>query len=404
MNFIKNLKFNKEKITSLLLASSIVLTATGCARKDDSPKATNVPITIIETTAEPEVRQEEYLNKYNLSVDLDVLNNDVYANPGEENQYTLFPGANIYYKKGFNIVYEELNENSKIVTIQGIGSKYSIIELPDNRIAYTENTYLIKNPNLHNGEYSLVEKNKDTFLTMDAYLYDINGMYCTVLKKDTPCHMVASNGEYTLITLEDGTNGYVLDVSLMGLYQQIDGYGFISKGTTIYRDKSMKEVYRTSEDEVIQVSFITGRYAAIFDGSTQDYLYVKPDAIKSNFIVVNLNEQRMYCYLDYQNTNTWPTRTGRDSSPTHTGAYDIDAKVSDWEFTTFPGSYAKYWIPIDPDTQEGIHDLVGDDEWNYGNGAYHSYGSHGCMRVPVAASEYVYENYEIGDMVLVRKK
>jgi lipoprotein-anchoring transpeptidase ErfK/SrfK len=47
---------------------------------------------------------------------------------------------------------------------------------------------------------------------------------------------------------------------------------------------------------------------------------------------------------------------------------------------------------------------VGDDEWNYGDQTYHEYGSHGCVRVPREASEFVYNNYEVGDMVLVRKK
>ena len=288
-----------------------------------------------------------------------------------------------------------------LVTVKASSDKYSLVRLATGETAYVDNIYLTKNPNLHNGEYSVVEKNKDTVLTMDAYLYNNNGTYMQFLKAGEKCHMVATNGEYTLITLEDGTSGYVLDMSLMNFYQQINGYAFISKGTTIYRDKNMKEAYRTSEDEVIEVAFITGRYAAIFDGSTQDYLYVSPDALKSKFIVVDLNAQRMHCFNDYQNTKTWPTRTGKDSSSTTTGAFDIDAKIPDWEFTTFPGSYANYWIPIDPVTQEGIHDLVGDDEWNYGNEAYHDRGSHGCIRVPKEASAYVYETYQIGDIVFV---
>ena len=72
------------------------------------------------------------------------------------------------------------------------------------------------------------------------------------------------------------------------------------------------------------------------------------------------------------------------------------------KFTTYRGSYASYWILIN-EYGEGIHDLIGDDEQNYGNEAYHEYGSHGCIRVPKEASKYVYENYDVGDMVLVHK-
>lgn len=397
---MKNLKINKEAIGSLILAGSISLTMTGCSRKDDTKETFNVPITIIETTAEP--KQDTYINKYNSIVNLNDLNNGNYTTVEEnDNKYTLFKGANIYYKGEWNITDEKLNEDSMLVTVIKSSDKYSLVKLSTGEMAYVENIFLIKCPNLHDAEYMMVETNKDTILTNDCYLYDNNGMYLDYLKNGEACHMVASNGEYTLITREDGSSGYVLDMMLMNAYQQIDGYAFINKGTNLYRDKNFKELYRASDGEVIQVEHITSRYAAILDGTTQDYLYVKPSDLKSNFVVVDLNAQRMYCYTDYQIDSIWPTKTGKDSTPTHTGAYDIDAKTTDWEFTNFPGSRARYWIPIDPQTQEGIHDLVGDDEQNYGTGAYHSNGSHGCMRVPQAASKYVYDTYQIGDIVFV---
>ena len=41
---------------------------------------------------------------------------------------------------------------------------------------------------------------------------------------------------------------------------------------------------------------------------------------------------------------------------------------------------------------------------NYGNEAYHIYGSHGCIRVPVEASEFIYNTSPVGTMVLVNRK
>ena len=155
---------------------------------------------------------------------------------------------------------------------------------------------------------------------------------------------------------------------------------------------------------LVEVISVSDKYASIFDIEGCGEYYIDHEVFRDDFILVDLNNQRMECYLDYQLAGAWGTRSGKDSTPTHTGAYDIDEKLANWEFTTYPGSYAKYWMPISPETQEGIHDLVGDDEQNYGNEAYHAHGSHGCIRVPAEASKFVYDNYNVGDMVLVKKK
>ena len=130
---------------------------------------------------------------------------------------------------------------------------------------------------------------------------------------------------------------------------------------------------------------------------------MKPNNIDKDYIIVNISSQRMDCYLDYQLVGSYPTRTGKNDTPTHEGAFDIDWKAENWEFENYPGKKAKYWISIN-EFGEGIHDLIGDDAQNYGNNAYQLDGSHGCIRVPATASEFVYNNYEVGDMVLVRKK
>ena len=397
------IKFNKKAIMSLLLSGSIALSAYGCTRdiKNKHDEDNDTKLTVVEVTDIPVEKQTQYVNKRNEIIDLNVLNNSQYLPIEGDNKYTLYNGSSIYYKFDWNITDEEIADRSFIVSAVAASDTFTIVELPNGNKAYVSNGSLIKCANLHNSEYQYV--NEDSSLISDAYLYDGSGMYIGYLHEMQPCYKVAVNNEYALINLPDGTNGYVVDRALENNYQQIDGAAFIKAGTDLYLDKNLKELYRTSNDEMVYVEFMTNRYAAIFDTTGRELLYVNPEALDDDFVLVDLDKQQMDCYVDYQLAGSWGTRTGRDSSPTHAGAFDIDWKAADWEFTTFPGSYAKHWIPIN-EYGEGIHDLIGDDEQNYGNEAYHAYGSHGCIRVPREASQFVFDNYEVGDMVLVRKK
>ena len=394
---MRNLKINKSLI-SILLAGTLSLNAIGCVKDIKSRKEK-------ETTSEiaSEVINEDiYINKYNISIDLKELNNHAYIELDEETNYTLCSGANMYFKGEWNITGEVIAEEPLLVKVISSNGKYSLIELPTNEKCYVDSGYLVKCVNVHNDDYIKYDTVKDSKLLNDAYLYDDNGMYVGYLHTNEECRIIASNNEYSLISLTGERLGYVLNDSLANSYEKVYGYAFVKAGTPLYLDKKLTNYYRTTDDEILYVEKIMGKYATIAeDGKT---IFVNASDLHDDFIDVNLNNQRMDCYIDYMLTNSYPTRTGRDSSPTHTGAFDIDEKITNWEFTTYPGSHAKYWIPISPVTEEGIHDLVGDDEQNYGNEAYHDYGSHGCIRVPVEASEYVYNNYQVGDMVLVRKR
>ncbi len=401
------IKLNKKTLCSLFLTGTIALNITGCNReimKNRKEKATTVDIVSEEIKTTPQIKDMTYINKYGKTIDLTDLNNSAYILNDDSSRYTLCEGASIYFKSDWNIDFEEITDRSLLVDVVSSSDKYTLVKLPTGEQGYVENGYLVKCPNVHVTEYVKFNQPMDNTLACNAYLYNNAGMYVSYLYEGQTCKVMASNFEYSLITLPDGTSGYVLDRSLTGNYQVVDGYAFIPYGTRVYYDKQLSKLWRITDNEVLYVEYTTNKYAAIFDTNNCETYYIEPKVLRDDFILVDLNKQRMECYLDYQLAGSWGTRSGKDSTPTHTGAYDIDEKVADWEFTTYPGSYAKYWIPISTENQEGIHDLVGDDEQNYGNESYHTYGSHGCIRVPVAASKFVYDNYNIGDMVLVKKK
>ena len=400
---MQNLRINKKALCSLFLTGTIALNTVGCTREIVKNKKNNANIEVVEQV-EPSIRQKAYVNKYGLIVNLSDMNDHAYIVLDENTKYTLCDGANVYFKGEWNIDAEEINDKPIIVTGIESNGKYTFIELPTGEKAYVDNGYLVKCANINKTAYVNYPENTYSKLNKDAYLYGNSGIYLRYLYCDEVCRVNATNGEYSYITLNDGTNGYVLNDVLVSNYQKVNGSAFVAKDTRLYSDKGLSNVYRITDDEIIYVEYITDRYAVIYDSQRNVELYLNPAMLDGNFIDVKLASQRMDCYLDYQVTGSWNIRSGKDGTPTCEGAYDIDEKVSDWEFTTFPGSYAKHWIPISTETQQGIHDLVGDDEENYGNESYHTYGSHGCIRVPRDASQFVYDNYNIGDMVLVRKK
>lgn len=398
---MKKLKINIKPLCNILLGGTIALNTVGCTRdiikRHDEKKLNNTPI-----VEEIETKDEVYFNKYNLPINLHELNDHAYIEVEGLDKCTLCEGANIYFKSEWNIEEETINEKNMLVKVVSSNGKYTLVELPTGEKGYVDSGYLIKVPNLFKSEYISVDK--DSRLALDAYMYDENGMYITYLRQNEECHIIKSNDNYALITLLDGRCGYVTIMSTMNIYEKINGYTFINEGTRLYSDKKLTNVYRVSDNEILYLEYIANAYAALYDTKRDIQLYVEPSQLKNNFIDVNINTQRMDCYLNYQLTETFRTRTGKDESPTYEIVSAIDDKVTDWEFTNYPGSYAKYWIVYSTEYQAGIHDLVGDDEDNYGNSSYHEWGSHGCVRTTRNAARYVYENYNVGDMVLVRKR
>ena len=283
-----NLKVNKKAIGSLFLTGTIALNTVGCTREIIKRKHdNNANIEVVEQV-EPKARQKAYINKYGLIVNLSDMNDHAYILTGEDNKYTLCDGANIYFKGEWNIDAEEINEHAIIVTSIESNSKYTFVELPTGEKAYVDNGYLVKCANVHKTEYVNYPEGTFTKLNSDAYLYGGSGIYLKYLYFGETCQIISSNGEYSYITLSDGTSGYVLSKALTNCYQKVSGSAFIKKGTKLYSDKQLNNIYRISDDEIIYVEHLSDRYATVYDSSSNMELYVSPSDIRDDFIDVDL--------------------------------------------------------------------------------------------------------------------
>ena len=320
------------------------------------------------------------------------------SNYKEVNKYMNLKPCTFYNELGMN--YGQTG-SQKVIVLKS-NNDFSLIQTENGYTFYVKNQDLYEIPNLKNSNYETVLENKDMFANKNTNIYDNNGFIIYTLFASEKCNAVANNQEYTLITLDNGIEGFIKNEDLSKVLKKLNTYAYTNYDTNIYSDKELLHpIYSIDASQLVYVNEIDETYAKINNSD----LFIKLSDItilNGKFIDIDLGDQSISCYLDNEKTNTWGTRTGRDGKETHTGAFDIDWKAYDWEFTTYRGSYASYWIPIN-EYGEGIHDLIGDDEQNYGNEAYHEYGSHGCIRVPKEASKYVYENYDVGDMVLVHK-
>ena len=115
------------------------------------------------------------------------------------------------------------------------------------------------------------------------------------------------------------------------------------------------------------------------------------------FIDVDKSEQTLTMYNNNEVLVKTPVTTGKDSTPSDTGYFDIDYKQRNAYLMN--NSFVEYWMPYNGG--EGIHDA----SWRtvFGTDSYHTNGSHGCINTPKEAVIQVWEKAKVGTKVLVHK-
>lgn len=161
---------------------------------------------------------------------------------------------------------------------------------------------------------------------------------------------------------------------------------------------------RFLEAELIAEDLIAGRQVTrepVMGGSG----YGQEDEIGSNYVEVDIANQMMTIYLDYDIVLQTPVVTGQVGTNTIPGAFQV------WEMETpsvlrgynphYESDYAQpveYWIAFD-DQAQGIHDA----DWQpyFGGDAYLTNGSLGCINTPPGVMPQVFEIVYNGMPVVV---
>ena len=122
--------------------------------------------------------------------------------------------------------------------------------------------------------------------------------------------------------------------------------------------------------------------------------------LNGNYVVVDISDQRLTLYNNQDEILSTSVVTGKDSTPSDIGLFDIDFMTTD---TVLRGdnyaSHVNYWMPYNGG--EGLHDAT----WRsyFGGDIYHENGSHGCINMPLDMAGEVYSYVNEGDKVLVKE-
>lgn len=150
---------------------------------------------------------------------------------------------------------------------------------------------------------------------------------------------------------------------------------------------------------------------------TNDYVgYINKNDVEKltgTFVVVDISDQELRLYEDNQLILTSPIVTGKPSTPTNEGLFDI-YNITYNRYLVGKGYKSYVDIMMKFDGNIGLHDAEYHtnedgfkhgwrDRSEFGGETYIKHGSHGCVNMPHDEVMEVSEHVELGTKVLVKK-
>ena len=206
--------------------------------------------------------------------------------------------------------------------------------------------------------------------------------------------IVLYHGETCYIKSDYLREGYLINgISTKQIFMLEDNYVYLSPYSTII---DVLPKYETA--------FVYGEVGDFYLIESDGIVgYIKKNntrELKGTYIVVDISSQQMTVYNDLEAVLTSSVVTGKNSTPTDLGYYQINDKEKnrvlrgqDYE------TKVTYWMPFNGG--EGFHDAY----WrsNFGGNIYQEHGSHGCVNLPSNIAEELYSIISSGDKVLIKK-
>jgi len=214
-----------------------------------------------------------------------------------------------------------------------------------------------------------------------------------ITKYNDEWYQIKYNDEIAYINAEFVEETETIDSDIIDVRYINDNGPFYDLDGNYMNDLEMYEcveVYGEKDDKYL-VS-INGNIGYVSKESTSD--------LTDKCAVIDISSQTLTLYDFNEKILTTPVVTGKDSTPSDIGLFDVDDKQMDTNLTDY-ATYdvpVDYWIPYNGG--EGIHDTYW--RYSYGGEIYHDYGSHGCINTPYDAVSKVYDTLEIGSHVLVK--
>ena len=209
-----------------------------------------------------------------------------------------------------------------------------------------------------------------------------------------------------LITFDSDLNAKVDPKAVTALAEMLeqeysvglnDGYFLTSMGEYIaldieYADQLVDAVALAEDITYCLENGISGHRTATYLPKEKGWSY----DLDGNYVEVNLTEQRLWAYNNYECVMSTPVVTGCVANDwlTVTGAFDISYKEIN---TQLMGLDVTWWMPFHGNF--GLHDA----RWrtNFANTEYLFNGSHGCINIPPWNTRAVFVNVDWDTPVIV---
>ncbi|MBP3506592.1 MAG: L,D-transpeptidase family protein [Lachnospiraceae bacterium] len=188
---------------------------------------------------------------------------------------------------------------------------------------------------------------------------------------------------------------------------------FINELKDTYENLGLLMEFQTAGGDIVQLdSYVVEDEISIFDsqqlieiiqtaklGKNQyEWNSAKLATVGHTYIEVNLSTQHMYGYVDGVLVVQSDIISGKPENETQSGIYAIHTKISPKAVSDDEEDReAKYWLGFNG--QFGIQDA----KWQhvFGGSRYVTDGSDGCIWMPIDTAQEVYENFEVGDFVII---
>ena len=133
-------------------------------------------------------------------------------------------------------------------------------------------------------------------------------------------------------------------------------------------------------------------------------VYSKDNGVGNSYVEVDIKEQRVYLYEDGECTFSTDCVTGTDGyTDTTRGVFQVQGKSSPATLRDVDKNGNKYEQPVEYwiafNGSQGMHDAI----WrgDFGKDYYKTWGSHGCVNLPLDAAKRIYEAVAIYFPVIV---
>lgn len=185
-------------------------------------------------------------------------------------------------------------------------------------------------------------------------------------------------------------------------------YGFVKNDVNLKKknNKNSKKIAKLEKYEKVKLIAKIKGCTLVKYNKKEGYIQSKNiKKIDEAFIDIDISEQKLKFYNQKgEVVIKSDIVTGKNSSPTDKGMFDVYQKCTNYTMYAVDKSYktfVNYVLKFNQGELEYLHDAT----WRtkFGGNLYKTNGSHGCVNLPYKVAKKLYKKIDVGTPVLVHK-